>query len=84
MGNNSEEDALGVGAYSLKLRGENKLLLHDAFYALRVQFSLISFVSLIKLGFMFCFRPDGLDILYGCNVFGHAMLKNDFSCFGFG
>ena len=29
---------------------------------------LVSFVSLMKLGFMFGFRLEGLDIMYGGNV----------------
>ena len=32
----------------------------------------------MKLGFSFNSRTDGLDLLYGDNVFGHATLKNDF------
>jgi len=36
LGNNSEEDAIRVGTYQLKLHGGNKLLLHGALYAPRV------------------------------------------------
>jgi len=32
----------------------------------------------MRLVFFFNSRTDGLDILYGGNVFGHAILKNDF------
>ena len=35
-------------------------------------------VSLIKSRFSFNSCTNGLDILYGDNVFGHAMLRNDF------
>jgi len=45
MGNGSEEDVVGVGTYQLNLRGGNKLLLHDALYALGVRCSLVSYVS---------------------------------------
>jgi len=38
----------------------------------------VSYVSLMKLGFQFVSRTDGLDILYGGNFFGHAYLINDF------
>ena len=68
LGNGSEEDVLGVGAYQLKLRGGNKLLLHDALYAPGVRCSLVSYVSLVRLGFTFGFHPDGLDFFYNCNL----------------
>jgi len=32
----------------------------------------------MKLGFQFVSRTDGLDILYGGNLFGHASLIDDF------
>ena len=32
----------------------------------------------MKLGFQFVSRTDGLDILYGGNLFGHASLLDDF------
>jgi len=54
------------------------LLLHDALYAPGVRCSLVSYVSLMKLGFQFVSRADGLDILYGGNLFGHASLLDDF------
>ena len=43
-----------------------------------MRFCLLSLVSLMKSGSRFNSCPDGLDILYGGNVFGHATLKNDF------
>jgi len=78
LGNGSEEDVLGVGTYKLRLHGENTLLIHDAIYALGEQVYLFSLVSSIKLGFFFNSDTDGLDILYGGNMFGHIKLKNDF------
>ena len=38
----------------------------------------MSLVSLMKLAFFFNSRTDGLDTMYGGNVFGHTMLKNNF------
>jgi len=78
------EDVLGVRTYRLKLRGGNLLLLHDTLYAPGVQCSLVSYVSLMKLGFQFVSRTDDLDILYGGNLFGRAYLIDDFPCFGLG
>ena len=54
------------------------LLLHDALYAPGVRCSLVSYVSLVRLGFVFGFRPDGLDLFYNGNLFGQATLKGDF------
>jgi len=76
--NDSEEDVLGVGMYQLLLRGGNKLLLFYALYAPGVRICLLSLASLMKSDFSFSFCSDGLDILYGGNVFGHATLKSDF------
>jgi len=68
--NHSEEDVFNIGTYHLKLRGGNKLLLHDALYAPRMRCSLVSsFVSLMQLNFSFGFHPNGLDILYNGNLF---------------
>ena len=60
--------------YRLKLHGGNSLLLHHTLYAPGVRCSLVSYVSLMKLGFHFVSRTNGLDILYGGNLFGHASL----------
>ena len=54
------------------------LLLHDTLYAPGVLCSLVSYVSLMKLGFQFVSQTDGLDILHGGNLFGHACLLDDF------
>ena len=62
LGNGSEEDVLGVGTYQLRFRGGNKLLLHDALHAPGVRYSLVAFVSLMKIGFSFGFHTDGLDL----------------------
>ena len=78
LGNGSEEDVIGVGTYQLRLREGNKLLLHDALYAPGVRCSLVSFVSLMRIGFPFSFRTDGLDLFYNDNLFGHGTLKGDF------
>jgi len=78
LGNDSEEDVLGVGTYQLRLCGENKLLLHNALYALGVRCSLVSFVSLMRIGFSFSFHTDGLYLFYNSNLFGHATMKGDF------
>jgi len=45
---------------------------------LGVQVCLLSLVSLMKLGFSFNSSTNGLNIMYGGNVFGYATLKNDF------
>jgi len=78
LGNGSEEDVLEVGTYQLRLRGENKLLLHDALYAPGVRCFLVSFVSLMRIGFSFIYRTDGLDLFYKCNLFVHVTLKGGF------
>jgi len=78
LGNGTTEDILGVETYRLKLHGGNSLLLHNALYALGVRCSLVSYVSLMKLGSHFVPQTDGLDILYGSNLFGHASLIDDF------
>jgi len=78
LGNGSEEDVLGVGTYKLRLRRGNDLLLHDPIYAPRVGVCLLSLVSPMKLGFSFNSNTNGLDIIYGGNVFGHITLINDF------
>jgi len=78
LGNGSEEDVLGVGTYQLRLHKGNKLLLQDALYALGVQCSLVSFVSLMRIGFSFSFCTNGLDLFYNGNLFSHATLKGDF------
>jgi len=78
LGNGSEKNILGIGTYQLTLRGGNKLLPFYTLYALRVQVCLLSLVSLMKSGFGFSSCLDGLEILYGANVFGRATLKNDF------
>ena len=54
------------------------MLLHDALYAPGVRSSLVSYVSLIRLGFTFRFHPDGLNLFYHCNLFGQVTLKGDF------
>ena len=43
-----------------------------------MQCSLVSFVSLLEIGFMSGFRLDVLDILYGGNLFSHTTLRNNF------
>jgi len=78
LGNDSEEDVLGVGTYQLKPRAGNKLLLHDALYAAGVRWSLVSFVSLMRIGFSFDFHTDGLDLFYNGNLFCYTTLKRDF------
>ena len=40
--------------------------------------SLVSFVLLIRIGFSFGFRTDGLNLFYNGNLFVHATLKGDF------
>ena len=77
-GNGSEEDVLRVETYRPRLCEGNKVLLYDALYAPGVQCSLVSFVSLMRIGFSFSFRTDGLDLFYNGNLFGHAILKGDF------
>jgi len=67
--NSSEEDVLSVGTYQFILRERNKLLLHSALYALGVRCSLVSFVSLMRIGFSFGFQTNGLDIFYNGNLF---------------
>jgi len=64
LGIDSEEYVLGVRTYQLKFYGGNKLLLYDA---------LLCFLDEIRLYVQF--YPDGLDILYGANLFGHTTLK---------
>jgi len=76
--NSSERYVLGVGTYQLMLQGGNKLLLFYALYAPEVRVCLLFLVSLMKFGFGFSSCPNGLEILYGGNVFGHTTLNNDF------
>ena len=45
LGNNSEEDVLGVGTYKVRLRGRNTFLLHDVLYTPAVRVCLLSLVS---------------------------------------
>jgi len=78
LGNRSKEDVLGVETYQFRLCGGNELLLHDALYVCGVRCSLVSFVSLMRIGFSFGYRTDGLDLFYNSNLFGHATLKGDF------
>ena len=54
------------------------LLIHDTLYAHTVQCSLISFVSLIRMGFSFGFHLNSLGIFYNGNSFGQATLKGNF------
>jgi len=54
------------------------LLLHDALYAPSVRCSLVSYISLVRLGFTFGFCPDGLDSFYNGNLFGQATLNREF------
>jgi len=75
LDNGSEEDILGVGTYPLRLRGGNKLLFYDSLYAPRGRSSLVSFVSLMRIGFSFGYCTDGLDLFYNGNLFGHTTLK---------
>ena len=77
-GNGSEEDVPNIGTYQFFLQGGNKLLLFYALYAPGVRVCLLLLVSLMKSGFDFSSCPDGLNIMYGGSVFGHATLKNDF------
>ena len=78
LGNDSKEDVLGVGMYQLLLRGGKQLFLIDARYAPGLRSCLLSLVSLMKSGFRFSSCPDGLNILFDGNVFGHVSLMNDF------
>jgi len=54
------------------------LLLYDTLYAPGARCSLVSYVSLIRLGFSFGFQQNGLDFFYHSNLFGQATLKGDF------
>jgi len=45
LGNDSEEHVLDIATYQLKLRGGNKLFLHYALYAPRVQRTFVPFSS---------------------------------------
>jgi len=49
-----------------------------ALYAPGVQCSLVSIVSLMRIGLSFGFRTNGLDLFYNGNLFGHVTLKGDF------
>ena len=55
LGNGSEEDVLGVGTYQLRLRGGNKLLLHDALYAPAVFLSFFCFINENRFFFQFSY-----------------------------
>ena len=46
-----------------------------------MQVCLLSLVALLKLGFSFNSSTNGLNIMYGGNVFGHATLKLGSSAF---
>jgi len=83
LSNSSETNVLRVGTYQLKLHGRNKLLLHDSLYTPGVQRSLVSFVSLMRIGFSFSFHPNGY-LFYNVNFFGHATLNGDFIILDFG
>jgi len=48
-----------------------------------VRCSLISYVSLIRLCFIFRIHPNGLDLFYHDNLFGQATLKGDFIALDF-
>jgi len=72
LGNSNKEDVLGVEISQLKHHRGNKLFLHESLYAPAMRCFLVSFVSLMNLGFIFCFCLDGSNILYGGNVFGQA------------
>jgi len=77
LGNVSEENVIGVGTYQLRLRGGNKMLFYNALFTPGVRCSLVSLVSLMRIGFSLSFRTDGLDLFYNGNLFGHATLKED-------
>jgi len=47
-------------------------------YAPEVQVCLLPLVSLMKLRFSFSSNTNGLDIMYGGNLLGHATLINNF------
>jgi len=53
LGNDSEKDVLGVGTYQLRLRGGNKLLIHDTLYAPGVRCSLVFFYFVNENRFFF-------------------------------
>jgi len=55
LGNGSDQDVLGEETYQLRLYRGNKMLFHDALYAPMVQCSLVSFISLMRIGFFFQF-----------------------------
>lgn len=78
LGNGSEEDVLGIGMYQLTLQGGNKLLLFDALHTPGVRVCLLPLVSLMKSGFGSNSCSDGLNIMYGGDVFDHVTLRNNF------
>ena len=54
------------------------MLLFYALYTPEMRVCLLSLVSLMKSDFGFSSCPDGLNIMYGGNMFDHATLKNTF------
>nr|CAD1816959.1 unnamed protein product [Ananas comosus var. bracteatus] len=56
MGNDTEEEVLGIGAYQLRLRNGRYLILHDVLYAPNIRCNLLSVLALPRLGFLFNLR----------------------------
>ena len=56
LGNEAQEEVIGVGTYQLKLRLGCTLLLHDVLHAPSVQCNLFSILTMLRLGFSFRFN----------------------------
>ena len=54
-GNRAQEEVIGVGTYQLKLRLGRMLLLYDVLHAPGIQCNLFSILTMLRLGFSFCF-----------------------------
>jgi hypothetical protein len=63
MGNESYEEALGVGSYQLHLHTGRTLLLHDVLFVPRILYNLLSVFTLLQLRYDFHLSCIGLDII---------------------
>ena len=70
MENGVNMQVQGIGTYNMELRGVRTLLLHDVFYAPKVQQNLLSVVKCLKLSFNFNFYSTSCDFYLGAQFYG--------------
>ena len=77
VGNNSRVKVKSIDTCKLTFCGGRILFLHDILYALDIWRNLIYVVVLLRLGYVFHFYGDCVDIMFGIVYYDSGYVLND-------